>query len=360
MTYETALQNSINDLNQLSASCESEMKSWGEIKPEVIMKTPSDLDGWDYCLSLGIGMGSAVITTTEKLGVYLNGIHDAASGASGTSGLQSFLGSMLHHQGDSMDQIDGQFINRAGDPAYGLYHRLLWGHDPLDFGVDNPYRLMFRQRGIFGILQATRHLIADTMSKQGLPLPGSSHLDFRNDNGRISNYLIDISQELSRASIGNLRSAQDIYSHMFTLRAQDILGGGAIAGFNNIYFKIRGITDDIRKTQFRIISYTVAFLGQAMIGAIRQHGVPYINYALATAAIKNTVQLYYYSLMKTHQLRDITNQQIAEDRKLEEMVLDANYGLQSYDNASGYFKESADIDDTADSLIEDFEKGGSL
>lgn len=360
--YDIAYKDSVNMLDSLSQQCKNEMQSWGSIDMKAIEKSESTLDVWDYCFSIAIGMAGAKITTSEQLEVYLNDIHHAASGATGDySKLQEFLGSLLRHKGDAIDKLatEKNFINRAHEAADVGYHRLLWGHDILDFGEDNPFKLMFNQEGVSGILQAVRHLIADTTSKQGLPLPGTSYLDNVGENGKVSNYLIDTAKKLSVESVGNKRNAQAIYSHMFTVRSQDIMGGGAIAGFAAMYFKIRGIKDTIRKVQFRLIAYSVAFFGEALIGAAKQGGVPYINIPLAGVVFKNLVQLYYYSIKETRQLHDKTYELIAKGDELETRVYETGKDLISYDNADAYIKELSQGQSNVDSLIEAFERRNS-
>ena len=97
----------------------------------------------------------------------------------------------------------------------------------------NPFELMYQQKGLMGIVQAVRHLLADTMSKQGLPVPGSSHLDTEREGGRPWNRIIDWVQGLSIEAGGDKKMAQEIYSHMFTIRAQDIAAGGLVASLSD-------------------------------------------------------------------------------------------------------------------------------
>lgn len=360
--YEIALRESMDIIDSLDKECKNEMESWGNVDYSELEKSPSSLDAWDYCFSLAIGMACATITTSEQLEEFLAEIHHAASGASGDySKLQVFLGKLLHHQGDAIDKIESQkhFINRQFAPADVGYHRLLWGHDIFDLGDDNPFKLMINQQhGLSGILQAVRHLLADTCSKQGLPLPGSSYLDYDNEEtGKVSNYLIKISKELSKESVGNMRNANQIFSHMFTVRAEDITGGGAIAGFDALYFKVRNVVDDVRKVQFRLISYTVAFLGEAIIGAMRQSGVPYINPNLASAMFKNLIQLYCCSLIETRQLGKHTAALIERNNELElEVYKTQEKMFPGYSNAEGYLSELSRSQHSVDSLIIAFEE----
>ena len=359
-SYELILQNSIADLDSISLKSRNEMETWGYVDADAIEKSESSLDAWDYCFSIAIGLAGATISTNEQLENYLKDIHDAASGASGDyDALQKALGSILHHQGDAMDKYyeSRPFINREYENANGLFHRLLWGHDILSLSADNPFKIMVEQKGIFGIIQVVRHLLADTMSKQGLPLPGSSFLDYRNENGKITNYLISISQNISNQAYGTklVSRAQQVYSHMFTLRAQDIMAGGAIAGLDAIYFKVRKIEDDVRKVQFRLISYAIAFFGEAIIGSIKHKGVLYVNLPMATVMFKNLVQLYYFSIKQTRQLHDKTFDLIAQGAALPNMVNKTGDGLQSYDAADEYLTEIQAEQDNVDSLIAVFE-----
>lgn len=363
-SYELILQNSISDLDSLSLKSKDEMETWGYIDADCLEKSDSSLDTWDYCFSIALGLVGATISTNKQLENYLKDIHNAASGASGDYDMfQKALGTLLHHQGDAMDKYyeSRPFINREYENANGLFHRLLWGHDILSLSNDNPFKIMVEQKGLWGIVQVVRHLLADTMSKQGLPLPGSSFLDYRNENGKISNYLISISQNISDEAYGTrlMSKAQQVYSHMFTLRAQDIMAGGAIAGLDAIYFKIREIEDDIRRAQVRLISYSVSFFSEAIIGSIKQGGVPYVNLPLASAMFKNLVQLYYFSVKQTRQLHDRTFELIARGEELENMVNNTGEGLQPYNSSDEYCAEILKEQNNVDSLIEFFEGGKS-
>ena len=279
-----------------------EIANWDNADFEIIEKTASNLDAWDYCYSIAVGLVSPFISTNEELQDYLKEIHNAASGAKGEYDfLQKTLGILLHHKGDPIDQIDRKFIKRDRENAYILFHRLLWGHDIFSTKSDNPFFLMVKKQGLSGVIQALQHLLADTTSKQGLPFPGSSYLDFVDENGNLSNYLIKLSQHLSVSTTGNKRVAQEIYAHMFTIRAADILGPGSNATLSKMYFTIRNIEDEIRKHQFNLISYSINFWAQALIGLGRL-GVPYINIPVGAAMTKSFVSLYASSRSRTRKL----------------------------------------------------------
>lgn len=278
---------------------------------ELIDKTPSDLEPLDMAWCLLTAVASTFISTNEDFAKWLEGIHDAASDKSDSfDAVQKILDQTLHHKGDWMDN----FKARDAQNAYGLFHRLLGGHDIFATGESltphNPFMMMIKQEGSVagGVLQATKHLIADTFSSQGLPLPFSSYLDYAKDNGRPWNRIIDIVQELSISTTGNKDQAEAIYSHMFTLRAQDYIGGGAALVLTTAYLKARQIEDEIRAVQIRLVSYALSFFAQAAVGAAKQNGVPYINHVVGAAMAKNLVQLFYFSNKRTNLLDAKTSQ----------------------------------------------------
>ncbi len=309
----------------------------------IIEKSESTLDAWDYCFTLAIGLAGTFISTNEAFGKYLEEIHKVASGQ-GEDGdiLQAFLGKSLYHKGDHIDAIKYPFKNRNGTNAQPLFHRLLWGHDILSLGEDNPFVLMFKQKGLSGILQAVQHLLADTASKQGLPMPGSSFFDFLNEDGKTSNYIIEISKSLSKEAFGNesLANAQELYSHIFTIRAQDIAAGTVVNLISDLYFKIRNIKDELRRTEIKLIAYTVNFLGEAVVGATRQNGVPYISLPLITAMASSFGKFIYIENKQIKMLFEETNRIINDTDELND----------SYDNLSGLLIKY----DSADDYINNF------
>lgn len=286
---------------------------------ELSEKLSSNMDGLDLAWCLLTASVSTFITTSEDFSKWLDGVHGAASGnTSKADGLQKLLGKMLHHEGDWMDKM----ISRSEEDAtWRTFHRLLWGHDPLarGEGLDglpfNPIRLMMEQEkqersghALLGAMQCMRHLIADTFSKQGLPLPGSSWLDNRDSNNREWNSLTSIVQKLSETTKGSkdIASVQEIYSHLFTLKAQDFIGGGAAFALTTAYIKARKIEDKIRKIQIRLVAYSTGFFAQAIVGATRQSGVPYINYPVAAAMVKELAGLLIESNRRTSELEKET------------------------------------------------------
>ena len=323
---------------------------------EYIETSESTLDAWDYCFSLAIGFAGVFISGNEEFAQYLDGIHKAASGASGEYTLfQSFLGEKLYHKGDYIDSLNGTFKNRNGENAFGLFHRLLWGHDVFSIAEDNPFRLMFEQKGIMGILQAVRHLLADTTSKQGLPLPGSSLLDYINENEKTSNYLISVAQKLSEETFGNKAIAQDIYAHMMTIRAQDVAAGTVVRLLTELYFKIRKTNDKIRRAEIQLIAYTVNFVGEAIVGMSRQKGIPYINIPLGTAVISAFVRFCYWNDKEIYALTKNTK---LLHEKVEELETNAQLldSVITYNSNEGYLETFEAADKNMNDLIGFFEE----
>ena len=307
-------------LDDLSKETLEEMTRLNSLDTSAIEKCPSGLDALDYCTSIAIGYLAITITTDEEFSIYLEDIHKSASGASGEyDKLQTVLGKLLYHKGDDIDTITAPFKNRKGGNAYGAFHRLLWGHDILSSQEDNPIVLMVKQRGLSGIIQAFQHLVADTASKQGLPLPGSSYLDFEKENGSLSNYLIKVSEEISVESVGNKRLAQSIYSHMFTIRAQDCAGNVVIENLSLGYFKARNISDQTRIIQFKLISYIIAFLGHFYIGSLRQEGVPYFNVTEFKGLVGYLTELY---IVGWKDVREMSRRSDACVNKSEQVISD--------------------------------------
>lgn len=357
--YSFEIKQLEKSIDNLSIVAQDELANIRSVDENIIDNVPSSMDIWDFCFSVAVGYLALTITTDEQLSVYLEDIHKVSSGASGEyDTLQSQLGKMLYHKGDHIDMIERPFKNRMGTNAYGAFHRLLWGHDILSTQGDNPFALMVKQKGLAGILQAFQHLLADTMSKQGLPLPGSSYLDFEKENGSISNYLIKISEDLSEASVGNKRNGQSIYSHMFTIRAGDFAGNVTIEAISTAYFKTRGIQNDLRITQFKLISYIIAFVGHAIIGSDRQDGIPYVNISEAIEMIKNFNRLYMQSWKETKVAIKRSEDAIIESEYILAQVDETASLIKEHDTFEGYVDEIKRSQDNVNSLIDFMNRKG--
>lgn len=351
LAYQSALQNVEESISQLLVEWEAP----NETDIRFAAKSESALDAWDYCYTIAIGMAGVFISTNEEFGQYLDQIHKAASGASGEyDKFQSFMGDLLHHEGDHIDAIEMPFKNRNGSNAYCIFHRLLWGHDILSNKEDNPFVLMLNQQGMSGILQAVRHLLADTTSKQGLPMPGSSYFDLVDENNKTSNYLIKVAQQLSEETTGVKTAAQEIYSHMMTIRAQDVTAGVVVKLVTELYFLIRKINDDIRRTEIRLIAYTINFLGEAVVGATRQSGVPYINAPLALAMATSFAQFCHYNNKEVRGLTAITNNLHAQVEAIEKKEAQNILALPVMETADEYLFAADTAEANVDELLSFF------
>ncbi len=356
-SFELEINKLSTELDALSEKTTKELEEIQRVSNDEICRHPATLDAWDYIFCIALGYGAITVTTNEAIATYLEDIHKAASGASGDyDRAQTVLGRMLYHKGDHIDIVEKNFKNRQGENAYGAFHRLLWGHDVLSVNGDNPFVLMIKQKGLAGILQAFQHLVADTASKQGLPLPGSSYLDFEKENGSISNYLIKISESLSEDAFGNKRGTQEIYSHMFTLRAGDIAGNALIESVSVGYFKLRGIDNAVRICQFKLISYILAFVGHAVIGSARQNGVPYINYSELEGAVRYFLRLYSESWKETLEICRVSELCIEDSKALLDDVDKTERFLIDHNSAEEYTKELERGQDNINKMISLWER----
>lgn len=213
---------------------------------------------------------------------------------------------------------------------------------------------MFKQRGISGILQAVRHLLADTMSKQGLPFPGSSFMDFADENNSTSNYLIRIAHKLSDETTGSKTVAQDIYAHMMTIRAQDITAGVVVKLVSELYFKLRDIDNHIRQAEIRLIAYAVNFFGEAVVGCVKQKGVPYVNTPLAIAMATSFVQFCYYNNRETRKLSERTELLHAQVNALDSQENRPVLELPFHETAAEFIENADRAQKNIDELLDYF------
>lgn len=320
-------------------------------------KTPSDLDMYDYLFASVFGILGAVLSTNKHVDAFCKQIHTHASGNYKTksNNIQKFFGDILYHNGDSIDQIGGSFINRFGDNTNNIgFHRLLWGHDPVSLGKDNPFYLMIKEHGLLnGAVKAFRHLVADTFSSQGLPIPGHSFFDSKGANGKPTNLFLETSMKLAN---NDPIAAQKSFSRTFTIHAQDIVAQGFVWAAAKAYFFARGIDDLTRMRQYKIVTYAVNFFTHAGIGAIRQGGIPYISWPALTALIKETAGLFIDSYREIRKLESITDNIIADNIELERQVFATGSDLKSYSDSRGYIMELQNQDKIFSDLVSFFEE----
>jgi len=316
-----------------------------------IERTASDLDMYDYLFAVIFGILGAALSTNKSIENFCHDIHEDA----GEKSPKTVLGKILNHYNEPLDQVEGSFINRNGQKAEVGFHRLLRGHDPLSFGKDNPFYLLVKGNGLLiGVAKVFRHLIADTFSKQGLPIPGHSFFDQVKDDGKTTNALREISMNLAN---NYPVDGQKYFRHIFTIRAQDIAGQGFVWSTAKAYLYARGITDLTRMRQYKIISYGINFFAHAGIGAIRQGGVPYISWPALAALIKEIAGLFIDSYKEIKILETITDDIRKGNDEIEAQVFATGLDLKTYDNAREYIKELEDQDRIFEDLVAFFEEG---
>lgn len=206
-------------------------------------------------------------------------------------------------------------------------HRIFWGHDIFSVSGDNPFSLLIQEYGIGrGVLQAIRHLVADTCSHQGLVLPFSSYFDYVDTSvdgsgdvvESVKNRLLDFCQQYSKDALGKKQRGFDneVFNHIFSIHMQDVLSTGLVAACIATYSAGRQITDEIRKVQMRVIGYMGVAYGSAIIGAITHNGIPFINYPAFIALTKNVIQMLHISSIELNEIITETERLISEGKSL--------------------------------------------
>lgn len=304
----------------------------------------SKLDAYDYLFSISFGMIGATITNNESIQKFLDEIHQISnrkrSDKIKVTDLKSFLARLFQHSNDYIDTvpIDAKgklaFVNRKAILKNGIYkgarnapHRVFWGHDIFSLSKDNPFLLFINQYGVGkGIVNCLQHLIADTCSKQGLPLPASSFFDYDkniniNDDMEVGNILIDFCQEYSKKVLGKkqIGANNEVFNKIFSIHIQDALTQGLCSALSTAYIEAREIEDEDRQIQIRTISYGSLFLGSSIIGFCKTK-IPTINWPSFLALFVQTSKMYIKDTNDIKQLKNITNKLINENKKLHLMV----------------------------------------
>ena len=336
--------NALIEIENVSKEIENELNYQYDIQN--VMDVPSTLDKLDYCYVFLFGMMGAILSTNKKLKKYLAEIHDVSNDQKGEyDQFQILMGKLLHHSGDLMDKRQTR-----SDFTKHFLHRLYWGHDILSISEDNPFYLMIKQKGILGgIFQTLRHLIADTMSKEGLPVPGSSWLDYEKENGRVSNYLINIIKDIPK---GEGIKYTDIYSSLFTIKALDVAGGTFARLLAENYIRIRKIEDKLRKSQIVFMVYAINFYTEAVIGASRQKGVPYINIPVGSMMITSFLKFCYLNIKEDFQISNSTKELLAKSDELIEKYELQLKELNTFDSNDEMMENINQIDSNMNALIE--------
>lgn len=330
ISYYDSISARLNELDSVIDSTKKEVLNVGNI---VSAKSESALDVQDVMMIFISGFIGGAFSSLEKIESTFHEIHNGSS----VKAPKGFLEKILHHAGDEIDK-GGNFITRNGDRAEFGFHRLFFGHDPLSVGHgDNPLILMINQHGFMkGSLQLFRHLVADTFSKQGLPIPGHSYLDFAKANGKTGNYLLEMTKELNKGTdINNVEA----FNHLFSIRMQDILSQGLTWGLITAYIKFRGITDEIRISQLKFSAYSVSFFVNSVSGMIRTGGLPYINWTTLGLMVKEGIYFFKLNYREIKLLEAKTNLLVESNIALEKRVFETGKNIITFDDASHYFSQ---------------------
>ena len=121
-----------------------------------------------------------------------------------------------------------------------------------------------------------------------------------------------------------------------------------------MYFKLRKIEDDIRKAEIRLIAYSVNFFGEAIVGSIKQNGVPYINFPLASAMAVSFARFCYYNAKEIRQLTNITKQLHEQTEQLEQSFNNCCLTLPQLDTAENFLDATDQADENFEELLDFF------
>ncbi len=316
---------------------ERALSSLGQVSP------PSN-DPRNFILPAIYGGAGALISSSEAVKKFLNDIHQIAqTDDKPKNAFERIVRFLLGHKGDLLDKVDGEYIDRAGNPLWPGAHRLMWGHDIFSLGPDNPFVLLMRQRGsiLGGIAQVFRHLVADTFSNQGLPIPFHSFFDYVGDNGKLGNTLWDVARAATNG--GNAADITEAFGNLFTIKFADIATTGLTSALCAIHNHALNKDDEAAASQVRAIAYSSQFFGKAAIGVLKT-GVPFISWPTAFMVVKEIYSLYRLNYRDIAVLEQATERLCLENARLEAEVFASGRDLVSHPGGAGYLTELRDFD----------------
>ena len=301
-------------MNTITADCRRRFEEMMErhVNDLVLLEhSADDIACSDAMVAVTIGLLGSVVTTSGRLLELLHSVHTDAS----LKTPKTMLGKLLNHHGDNIDTI-----TRGGKVLAPYLHRLYGGHDMLSVHGDNPFVVLCRQYGIpKGIVQTLRHLVADSFSKNGGVLPGSSFLDFTKADGSRGNLLDEWAKEFA---LGTDLTAQESYASLLSVRIQDMGAVGLISTMLTVYTKVidhakgRLPLSRIAVTQLKIIALLTAVIGSAGTGLVKTKGVPKINIPALAALSVETGRLL---AMNNKSIKDIHRKNAELDFRLEQV-----------------------------------------
>lgn len=117
------------------------------------------------------------------------------------------------------------------------------------------------------------------------------------------------------------------------------------------YIRARKIEDKLRCLEIRFIAYAVSFFGEAVVGMIRQKGIPYINIPVATAMTKEFLQFCVIDAAETHKLYKTTDEIIKTDDDIIGKYEKLNQMVPKYISAEDCFESLNQTESNIDNLI---------
>lgn len=334
---EAAFESCFRRLAVVESSLDEAKLIINDLSAERISAIRSELSVLDYVLPVIFGLCGALVSTSTSVRGKLEKIHEASARRAADD--RKIL--TLAHKGDLTDKSrvaeePFAFLKRDGSKVgvQGM-HRLFFGHDPMSMGADNPFLVLGKQHGIIsGVIQALRHLLADTFSRQGLPIPGHSFLDFDN-NGNLDNWLGSMAGKIGR-EYG--KSPAEAFGHLGTLRMQDLLSQGLTWGLCKIYIWLAGIDDQIRACQVCLVAYATHFLSHMLINQVKW-GIPGINYPALAMTLKEFYRFLRLNYADLKHLEEVTSRIVVEDEELERKVFMTGSTLQTRKHGREYIQE---------------------
>lgn len=352
MDFSVACNTSIRHGENLLCACDAEIQAIFRTLDNLDSVAPPSTAPLNFVMPLLYGATAALVSSSASVNSLLNDIHDRQAN------LQSgIIPKLFGHKGDWIDKggFDSAgarlFINRAGGPAEIGAHRILFGHDIFSTSTDNPFGVLTRQHGLWkGVARVFQHLLADTFSKQGLPIPFHSHFDNSNSE-TITNGLLEFAGANARGSDLNKYEA---FNRMFTIKAADVAGTGLAAALCFTHNSILNQDDKSAASLVRVIAYSTQFFARALVGIVKT-GVPFISWPTAIMAIKEIYGMYRLNWSEIVALERKTVKILAEGIQIEALVFADGANLVSHNAADGLLAEFSAFDDRMDTMVDLFE-----
>ena len=340
------VEKSNKDLLELDRSCFSFMNSKFS---DLSMKSDylsSEINIEDYIFSISIGILGGLVSSSKEISEFLNKCHPPHN-PDELNSFQKWMNNKFNHAGDGIDKFDlnvgdgkhfykRDFASKAGD-----LHRVYFGHDPLSLKADNPFFILSKNNGLFSsVFLALKHLIADTFSKNGLPLPGSSYFDYITSDGGLENHFAAMTRHIKK-DVGAQISTQEVFGRLFSIRMQDILAQGLTWALVWVYMEIKGIDDKVARSQLKLMAYSTTFFTNAIKGSLST-GLPYINWVSFSMVVKEFISFFRLNYDDLKTIESETDKMINENIILEKDVFEFGEKLPSLASGGSYLKELDD------------------